>query len=407
MRFIHFRVYFFIFCCHFLLMQTAYSVVKTDSLNSNNTIDSFQDFTKIDSLLQFSKLHIGKPYRGGGKGPNAFDCSGFTSFVFRAFDVELGASSRHQAKEFFGIQEHEIVAGDLVFFNGRRRGNRIGHVGIVVSRRENGTFDFIHAASSVGVSISHSESPYYRSRYMGAGRVFCGDTLFVRQPNNSQQIQSVAAVATELNEQCTTQNQHETLVIPAQFHIVKSGETLSSIASKHRLTVSQLKRRNGLKSDFLALRQRLLIREKQEIQQVVKPNVVENRQISIINERTSTNDSVQSQVVQHLVSKGESLYFIAKKYNLTVLQLKAINGLSSSNIQVGQRLQISNATTNSNVISTHQKVATATTKYHYVKSGDTLSAIAEKYNCTVKQLKKWNSKKSNKINIGEKLKIVG
>ena len=97
---------------------------QTDSINSssNQTINrSFNNFgaasiSRIDSILNFSKNYLGKPYRGGSAGPNSFDCSGFTSFVFSNFGRKLGRSSRDQAEQTPTVSNDEIQPGDLVFF---------------------------------------------------------------------------------------------------------------------------------------------------------------------------------------------------------------------------------------------------------------------------------------------------
>ena len=75
------------------------------------------------------------------------------------------------------IAKNELKPGDLVFFNGRRAGgSRIGHVGIVTSAdNENGTFEFIHASCSKGVTVSKSTEAYFDKRYVKACRVIYTD----------------------------------------------------------------------------------------------------------------------------------------------------------------------------------------------------------------------------------------
>lgn len=125
----------------------------------------------VDQLLSCAYSFRGTPYRSGSSSPRGFDCSGFTSYVFKQVGVSLGRSSRDQVKNGRRVARTELRPGDLVFFNGRARGSRIGHVGIVTETNPDGTFKFIHSASSRGVSVSHSSESYYSSRYMGACRV--------------------------------------------------------------------------------------------------------------------------------------------------------------------------------------------------------------------------------------------
>lgn len=125
----------------------------------------------IESLLNFASAFKGTPYRRGSSSPRGFDCSGFTSYVFRQFGVQLSRSSRGQVNDGRRVKRSELKPGDLVFFNGRARGKRVGHVGIVTKVEDSGNFSFIHSACSRGVSVSKSTEAYYRARYVGACRV--------------------------------------------------------------------------------------------------------------------------------------------------------------------------------------------------------------------------------------------
>lgn len=131
---------------------------------------SYQE-QKVESLLKLAFSFRGTPYVSGASRPGAFDCSGFTSYVFAQFGYNLDRTSRGQVNNGRSVSRNELKPGDLVFFNGRAKGNRIGHVGIVTEANNgNGTFKFIHAASR-GVRESHSSESYYMVRYMGACRV--------------------------------------------------------------------------------------------------------------------------------------------------------------------------------------------------------------------------------------------
>ncbi len=123
-------------------------------------------------IIDYASKFLGRPYRSGAKGPSAFDCSGFTSFVFRNFDISLSPSSRDQYRQGESISRDEIQPGDLLFFSGRRGGKTVGHVAMAVSVDDNGTVRFIHASNRGG--IRHDVYPdrgYYSQRYIGARRV--------------------------------------------------------------------------------------------------------------------------------------------------------------------------------------------------------------------------------------------
>ncbi len=124
----------------------------------------------VKDLLSEANKHIGKPYRHGMKGPSAFDCSGFTSYVYKQFGYSISPSSRVQYTDGVSIDRKNLRKGDLVFFTSRSSGKNVGHVGIVVKAdNETGNFEFIHA-SIKGVKIDKCEG-YYANRYVGARRV--------------------------------------------------------------------------------------------------------------------------------------------------------------------------------------------------------------------------------------------
>ncbi len=122
-------------------------------------------------IIAFAKQYMGRPYRSGAKGPKAFDCSGFTSFVYRNFDISLNPSSSAQSTQGEKISRSDIRPGDLLFFKGRG-GRSVGHVGIAVDVEESGNVKFIHAATSSGIRIDNlNDGGYYQKRYVGARRV--------------------------------------------------------------------------------------------------------------------------------------------------------------------------------------------------------------------------------------------
>lgn len=125
-------------------------------------------------IIDYARKFLGRPYRRGSKGPSAFDCSGFTSYVFRNFGYSLSASSGDQYTQGRAVSTDEIRPGDLLFFGGRSSGkNRVGHVGMAVDvDPETGAVTFIHAATSGGIRYDrYPDGGYYSRRYIGARRV--------------------------------------------------------------------------------------------------------------------------------------------------------------------------------------------------------------------------------------------
>lgn len=133
---------------------------------------SQESIDMISDLLSEARTHTGKRYRYGAKGPNNFDCSGFTGYVFNQFGYKLNASSRGQYSDGIEVEKGNLRPGDLVFFTSPRSKGGVGHVGIVVEAdNENNTFSFIHAAIGGGIEIQKSSAPYYQKRYVGARRI--------------------------------------------------------------------------------------------------------------------------------------------------------------------------------------------------------------------------------------------
>ena len=127
----------------------------------------------IENLLNTAFRFIGVPYRSGQSGPHGFDCSGFTSYVYKQNNLNLTRSSRSQFTEGQPIAVvNDLRKGDLVFFGGRGARGGVGHVGIVTEvNREAGSFKFIHASISSGIKVDSSTDAYYSRRYVGARRI--------------------------------------------------------------------------------------------------------------------------------------------------------------------------------------------------------------------------------------------
>lgn len=143
-----------------------------DFLYADEEVD-FADGEQRNHLMDKAFSFLGTRYRMGSTGPSAFDCSGFTSFVFGLNDFSIGRTSRDQYARNTPIKRDELQRGDLVFFTSPRSGKGVGHVGIVVDVDPlTSTFTFIHASTREGVTVSHSTDGYYQSRYIGARRVF-------------------------------------------------------------------------------------------------------------------------------------------------------------------------------------------------------------------------------------------
>ncbi len=165
-------------------------------------------------------------------------------------------------------------------------------------------------------------------------------------------------------------------VSDTKIYTVKAGDTLSTIASRYGVSVVRLKRANRLSGDSLRIGDRLEIPTQVAVSEAPK-RVAQSR--------------------THRVRSGESLYTIGKRYGVSVDRIKAANGLRRNTIRVGQELVIPALSSDS--------ASASEGKVHRVRSGDTLSEIARRYGTTVSKLRSANGLTSNRLRIGQELKI--
>lgn len=149
----------------------------------------------------------------------------------------------------------------------------------------------------------------------------------------------------------------------SNYYTVKSGDSLWSISRKFGVTVNELKKVNNLSSNLLSIGQNLIIPGKKN--------------------NTSSNE--------YVVKKGDTLYGIANKYNVSVDNLKSYNNLSTDSLSIGQIIKIPDNKVNSNE--------------YVVKSGDSLYSISRKYGVSVDELMNVNNLKSTVLSVGQVLKI--
>ncbi|WP_347862226.1 LysM peptidoglycan-binding domain-containing protein [Salimicrobium sp. PL1-032A] len=101
---------------------------------------------------------------------------------------------------------------------------------------------------------------------------------------------------------------------------------------------------------------------------------------------------------EYNVDKGDTLWGISKNYNVSVSQLKSMNGLSSNIIYPNQSLTVSGSSSSSSESQSSSNTYT-------VKSGDTLYGIGSSHGVSVSQLKSWNNLSSNLIHPGDQLAV--
>ena len=141
----------------------APTVEESDLLDNVNGI-SRGSVSKGLEVVNYAYNFLGKPYVYGASGPNSFDCSGLTQYVYNRFGVGLTRTTYTQVNQGVKVDRSNLRPGDLVFFNTQ---GSISHVGIYI-----GDGDFIHAPrTGKPVMISSLSDGYYSSKYATARRI--------------------------------------------------------------------------------------------------------------------------------------------------------------------------------------------------------------------------------------------
>ncbi|MBU5306842.1 C40 family peptidase [Clostridioides mangenotii] len=147
--------------------QSMVSQTKESSAQLNDSIVAAnkEKSSKVKKVLDLAYEQQGKPYKWGATGPDSFDCSGFTTYVYKnAADVSLPRVSRDQAKAGTKVERNNLKEGDLVFFGS---GGSITHVGMYVGDQK-----FIHSPQTGDVvKITRMDTGSYSNRFITARRI--------------------------------------------------------------------------------------------------------------------------------------------------------------------------------------------------------------------------------------------
>ncbi len=174
--------------------------------------------------------------------------------------------------------------------------------------------------------------------------------------------------------------------ISIRYHTVKSGDVLSRIAANNETTVATICRLNGISSkSTLRIGQRLIVRDGVRVAATTPTSAAAAKTGSTTaapsTKAASTTSSANK--VKYVVKSGDTLSEIATRNNTTTTAICNLSGISrNSRLSIGQVLYLPGGSTSSSSATT----TSSNGVYHTVKSGDTLSGIAQKYNTTVSAL---------------------
>ncbi len=142
----------------------AYICADYVDIRSKDSVS--RSYAAGERIVQIAKQYLGTPYVYGGNGPSGFDCSGFTSFVYRQLGYSLNRVANDQLKNGIPVNKNELQPGDLVLF--KRPGNSyVHHVGIYA-----GNGMMIHSPQTGDVvKYTSITTGYYNDVYYAARRV--------------------------------------------------------------------------------------------------------------------------------------------------------------------------------------------------------------------------------------------
>ena len=119
------------------------------------------------AIADFALQFVGYPYVYGGSSPSGFDCSGFTSYIYKQFGYSINRTASAQLDNGYAVSMSELQPGDLVMFKKGSTSKRATHVGLYIGNNQ-----FVHAStSSVGVIISSMSEAYYTTGFVGGRRL--------------------------------------------------------------------------------------------------------------------------------------------------------------------------------------------------------------------------------------------
>lgn len=152
--------------------ETSRSQTKPRTKNETKKTETKKQETKSvpasgkgSTVVETAKKYVGSKYVYGGSSPAGFDCSGFTSYVFKLHGVNLNRTAAGQYSNGVAVSKSQLQPGDLVMFGSSAKG--INHVGLYI-----GGGQMVHASTpKTGVRIDSINGSYYAKRYVGARRV--------------------------------------------------------------------------------------------------------------------------------------------------------------------------------------------------------------------------------------------
>ena len=187
-----------------------------------------------------------------------------------------------------------------------------------------------------------------------------------------------------------------------KYHKVKRGDNLGEISDKYGVSVAELKKWNKLRNNNLMTGDKLKIIKNERVVTTVRKEIKANKNAT--ETAVTSNEANENPSDFYEVQKGDNLFSIAKKFNVSLEDLKKWNNLNDLNVEQGSKLALVNNDEEPAKEATYKTEVKITE--HIVDRGENLGIIARKYDVSISDIKDWNKIEDNNIQLGAKL-IVG
>ncbi|MSP08317.1 MAG: LysM peptidoglycan-binding domain-containing protein [Chitinophagaceae bacterium] len=223
----------------------------------------------------------------------------------------------------------------------------------------------------------------------------------------SKKDSAIVAINTYVSEKKYWEEQVVSFVKRTKKYKVRKGDNLGSIAAKYNVSVSDIKYWNSLKKNTISSGKILKIMTTERVVSKVRKEIKADKKLVETKDLLASTDAksdknltteISKTTEYYVVQKGDNLGNIAKKYAVTIEDLKQWNNLSDINVQLGTQLKIANESGN-----TEEQVAVKKEykiQDYVVLKGDNVGTIAKKYKVSQEDIKLWNNLADNNIQFG-------
>lgn len=324
-------------------------LLSTLSANAQVEISSEPEYESIAEMLRYAETLVRRPYRSGAEGPYAFDCSGFTRFCYKKLGIKMERTSKAQAEQGKRIRRKKrIMPGDLVCYKGST-GKEVGHVGIVLRKTGDGTFDFIHASSSVGITITNSETKYFSDRYVKTMRITRNKDIIRALKESGKEVKMIEENRRKAAEADKTRKEKKEAELEPQETIKKRETTKeqSKKETKEKTNKNEAKNNNEKKEKKTDNAQKKAEEKKEPNKEQESEIKEENKPVqdSVTKKDTTVNNTENEGLKTlpgktYVVKKGDTMYNIARRVPCTVNDLQRMNNMQDFNLSIGQEIII-------------------------------------------------------------------